>query len=345
MLQKDGQRVTSREMIDFTPLKNWFKEVKRSFPWRENRSAYSVLVSEIMLQQTLAEVVVPYYTKWMEKIPTLHALSKTPLEEVIKLWEGLGYYSRAKNLQKAAVEIELRFKGEVPRTYEELISIKGIGPYTAGAILSFAYRQKAVALDGNVQRVLTRFLGLEDDLSESKTVPKLQKILKENLPEEEPWVVSEALIELGATVCKKKAHCAFCPLRRECQAYRLNLQDTLPKKTKKQKVEVLERDVAVFIYGNEVLIKKQPEGKVMGGLYEFFYQEKGASLPDEFSIEEQIKLPDQKHTFTKYRVFLFPTLFKLREKPLLEGYEWVEKERLHKLPFSSGHRKILHCFS
>ncbi len=331
--------------IDFTPLKNWFIKVKRPFPWRENTTAYSVLVSEIMLQQTVADVVVPYYNRWMERMPTLKSLSKAPLEEVLKLWEGLGYYSRAKNLHKAAIEIEDKFGGKVPETYEELISIKGIGPYTAGAILSFAFKKKAAALDGNVQRVLSRLLCLNDDLSSSKTAPKFKKILEEQLPEEEPWVVSEALIELGATVCKKKPNCKACPLRGSCLARKNHLELEIPVKSKKLKIELLERDVAVFVYQNEVLVKKQPEGQIMGGLYEFFYQERGASLPESFIIEETTTLPHQKHSFTRYKVNLYPTLVKVKERVSFQDYEWIEQERLQSLPFSSGHKKILHCLS
>ena len=155
-----------------------------------------------MLQQTQVAVVIPYFLHWMQRFPTIHHLAKASLDEVVKAWEGLGYYSRVRHLHEAAKYLVEHFNGQLPSEEEDLKKIKGLGPYTIGAILSFAFHQKKAAVDGNVIRVLTRYFGLEEDISKVATVNKLRQLAQELLPDEEPWIVNEALIELGATLCQ-----------------------------------------------------------------------------------------------------------------------------------------------
>ena len=192
-------------------VQHWFLQSQRSFPWREDRSPYSVWISEVMLQQTQARVVIDYYQRWMKKFPDIEHLARAPLEEVIKQWEGLGYYVRARNLHKAAQYLVEHHQGIFPSSRELLEKIPGIGPYTVGAILSFAFHQKAAAVDGNVIRVLTRLFAMQEEVQTQSSKKWLWKCAENLLPEKEPWILVEGLIELGATVCTLKPKCSQCP--------------------------------------------------------------------------------------------------------------------------------------
>lgn len=316
-------------------LKEWFLENARFFPFRENRTPYRVWVSEVMLQQTQASVVVPYFQKWMERFPTVEDLANAPLEEVLKLWEGLGYYSRARNLHRGAKEIVKR--GGFPKNPAEIV---GIGAYTAGAILSFAFHEKVAAVDGNVLRLLARVTGEEGEIDRPATKKKLNIFAQEMLPQEESWVVSEALIELGALICQKKAKCSLCPLKEQCMAYREGLE--LPKRSSRQKTIFLERTVGVVFHDDLVLLKKGEKGKVMQDLYEFPYLEGRKSWKEfeklDLKLECVASLPVEKHSFTRFRVTLYP--FLLRCLGINNNLEWKKREDLCKLPFSSGHKRI-----
>lgn len=335
-------------------LKNWFLSEKRDLPWRENPSAYAVWVSEVMLQQTQVSVVIPYFQNWMNHFPTIEALAKAPLEVVIKQWEGLGYYSRARNLHAGAKTVLEQFGGIFPDNPEDLTKIKGIGPYTVGAILSFAFHKKISAVDGNVQRVLSRLFLIEEDLCKNSTTKKIRGLAEDVLPDETPWIFNEALIELGALICTKKAKCSSCPLKSHCEAFKQGKVDLIPFKSKKTPTIALYRSVAALQCGERFLVKKGESGKVMQGLYEFPYfetDEKGLSTEDLVKkLEEtfQLKaravcsLKEVKHTFTKYKAELSPTHLIVDELKDLADYEWLNLKELMALPFSSGHRQILH---
>lgn len=333
--------------MDTESLKEWFKEEKRDFPWRKNPSPYAVWISEVMLQQTQASVVISFFERWMKRFPTIEALAKAHEEEIMKLWEGLGYYSRARNLHRAAKYLLEHHKGELPQSYEQLIEVKGIGPYTAGAILSFAFHQKAPAVDGNVARVVARLFCVEDDICAPSTQKKLRELTFSILPSDEPWVMMEGLIELGATVCKKNPDCEKCPLQLTCEGYRSGKAERLPNRGKKINVELLTRLVAVICNKGYYLVQKRKEGKVMGGLYEFPYFE-GKEMELKF-LEEKFgfpltltrKLKEVQHTFTRFKAHLFPILLDTNYRNQLHDHEWLPKEKLRDLPFSSGHRRIL----
>jgi len=327
--------------FDTEALKTWFRKAKRSLPWRENPTPYAVWVSEIMLQQTQVSVVKDYFSRWMIRFPTITALASASQEEVIKAWEGLGYYSRARNLHAAAQFLVDHYNGEFPPSKEVLLEIKGLGPYTTGAILSFAFHKKAAAVDGNGIRVLSRYYAITEDVQKTATLKKIWEIAEEMLPNQEPWVVVEGLIELGATVCKKEPDCLFCPLRQSCKAYQKGIQRDLPKKGKKIEITPLTRDVFVVTHGQEILLRQEKEGKVMAGLYEFPYTEQKTGFPFSFPVEELAKLPLVEHSFTRYRVKLYPTLWKAIEKIDLPDYDWIPWSEIKKYPFSSGHRRIL----
>lgn len=335
------------------PLKGWFQTQKRDLPWRQQANPYAVWVSEVMLQQTQVAVVIPYFERWMRLFPTVEALASAPIEVAIKAWEGLGYYSRVRNLHEGARYILKEHNGQLPVEAHALAKIKGIGPYTVGAIRSFAFSQKAAAVDGNVMRVIARYFCLEDDLCLPKVVNKIRSMVEEILPEDEPWVVMEALIELGATVCTKKPKCSLCPIRNRCQAYAQGDAERLPNKSNKVKIEKLYRTVAVLTSNDgRYLVKKVEKGKVMSDLYEFPYFEnpskiiEGRDLPEkiknEFDLTVSVKcaLPIIKHGFTKYSVTLFPFQLMCASPKDIPNYHWLSPEELKHLAFSSGHRRV-----
>lgn len=329
----------------------WFLEHRKSYPWRENKTPYRVWVSEVMLQQTRAEVVLPYFEKWMQIFPTVEDLAQAHQDEVIKIWEGLGYYSRARNLHKAAQEIVEEFGGNLPDSALELLKIKGIGPYTAGAISSFAYEKRCAFVDGNIARVMARFYGFEKCVI--KHTKSVTELVEKSLPEKQSHHFMEGLIELGQQVCKKKPDCTLCPLKQSCFAYKQERQNDLPVRKVKSEVIKLDRLVALILCNDTLLVKKNEKGKVMGDLWEFPYVEsvKERSVTQikdafDFPLELDMILPAKEHTFTKYKVKLYPYLFQAQEKAQVEGYEWVDLKDVEGLPFSSGHRRIKeHLFS
>ncbi|MBS0628441.1 MAG: A/G-specific adenine glycosylase [Verrucomicrobia bacterium] len=323
-------------------LKDWFIQEKRSFPWRESPTPYAVWISEIMLQQTRANVVIDYFTRWMRLFPSIDSVAKAPIEELIKAWEGLGYYSRVRNIQKAA-RILSEKKEDLPSSLADLLQMPGIGSYTAGAIASFAFHQKAAAVDGNVARVISRYYGLEGEVKKTTLEEKTLSFL----PEEESWVVMEALIELGATLCQKNPKCTGCPLQEGCKAHLQDKTDIIPAKKKKQETIYLHKQVVIIIHEEEVLVEKKKEGQVLGGLMEFPsfpYEQESTSKYFSFPMEWMEDLPEEKQSFTKYQLDLFPSVFKALEKKKIEGYSWIKIDSLVSLTFSSGHKRILQSF-
>jgi A/G-specific adenine glycosylase len=344
--------------MDNKKLKQWFINEKRDLPWRENPSPYAVWVSEMMLQQTQVSVVIPYFMRWMDRFPSIRALASADISEVIKVWEGLGYYSRARYLHEGARYIVEHFGGELPSDEESLKKIKGIGPYTIGAIRSFAFHQRTSAVDGNVMRVLARYYAIEDDISKSKTVAMMRQKVEVFLPASDHWVVNEAMIELGALICTKAPRCQECPLRGSCKAHLEGIVDRLPVKEKKVKTERLHRAVAVICCRGSVLLRRGKKGEVMHDLHEFPYFEgsgdaeiltpKGVlkQVKEKFglSVAHEKDLCEQKHSFTRYRVHLSPSVFVAKVDVAVEGYEWYTLESVSELAFSSGHRRVLNDF-
>ncbi len=338
--------------LDCVRLKAWFTAEKRDLPWRQTADPYAIWISEVMLQQTQVAVVIPYFLAWMQRFPTICHLAKASLDEVIKAWEGLGYYSRVRHLHEAAKYLVEHFDGQLPREEEHLKKIKGLGPYTIGALLSFAFHQKKAAVDGNVIRVLTRYFGLEDDIAKPATVNKLRQLAQALLPDEESWIINEALIELGATVCQRKARCNSCPLKSSCVGFKKGWVDQLPVKSKKVKIENLYRSVAVIQYGSTYLVKRGQKGALMSDLYEFPYFEatkEGLSAQQlqekieqyyALQVEQKQVLPEVSHGFTRYNVRLYPILFTCQQPKVIEGLDWLSYNSLQQLAFSSGHRRI-----
>ncbi|MCU1242942.1 MAG: A/G-specific adenine glycosylase [Candidatus Acidoferrum typicum] len=238
-----------RELAAFRKqLLAWFKQYKRDLPWRRTKDPYRTWLSEIMLQQTRVAAVIPYYERFLERFPDVHALATAPQEEVLRLWSGLGYYSRARNLQRAAQEIVARHDGAFPRTEKEALALPGIGSYTAAAILSIAYGAKHAVLDGNVARVLARIFAVRGDLRDARRWQSLQESADALLAPGSPSDWNQAMMELGATLCTPQSpQCLLCPVTKFCQARKLGLADSIPARRKKRATENIVLAAAVLL--------------------------------------------------------------------------------------------------
>lgn len=253
------------------PIVSWYRENKRQLAWRENVSAYRVWVSEIMLQQTRVEAVKPFYDRFLKELPTVKDLAEAEEDKLLKLWEGLGYYNRVRNMQKAAVQVMEEFHGEFPKTYEEVLSLSGIGNYTAGAICSFAYGIPKPAVDGNVLRVISRVIASEEDIMKPAVRTKIEYMLDGVIPKDSASDFNQGLIELGALICTPKgmAKCEKCPLGSVCQAKKENKVEELPVKAKTKERRIENRTVFVFRDGENIAIRKRKSKGLLAGLYEF----------------------------------------------------------------------------
>ena len=300
------EQVQLKEIVQ--PIVSWYRENKRQLAWRENVSAYRVWVSEIMLQQTRVEAVKPFYDRFLKELPTVKDLAEAEEDKLLKLWEGLGYYNRVRNMQKAAVQVMEEFHGEFPKTYEEVLSLSGIGNYTAGAICSFAYGIPKPAVDGNVLRVISRVIASEEDIMKPAVRTKIEYMLDGVIPKDSASDFNQGLIELGALICTPKgmAKCEKCPLGSVCQAKKENKVEELPVKAKTKERRIENRTVFVFRDGENIAIRKRKSKGLLAGLYEF-PNEEGHFTEDEVISYSKTKglypmrikkLGEAKHVFS-----------------------------------------------
>ncbi len=341
----------------FTPdLLAWYDQTGTELPWRGARDPYRVWLSEIMLQQTQIETVKPYYARFLAAYPTIEALAAAPLDQVLKLWEGLGYYSRARNLHRAAQQIAER---GFPQNVEGLLELAGIGRYTAGAIASIAFGARAPVLDGNVIRVFARLLDLPDDVSKPSTQAKLWGMAERWLPAERVGDHNQALMDLGRLICKPRAPlCGDCPIRDYCSAYANRTQDQRPVKA--AKAEIPHYDVTAGIVWNgrgEVLIAQRPLDGLLGGLWEFpgGKQEPGESLPEclrrelreELAIEVEVGdlFTKVNHGFTHFKITLhaFNCQYVSGEPQTLgvRAFAWVTPDQFDGYSFGKADRQVI----
>ena len=260
-----------KELIEIVgPIVKWYQKQEKILPWKQDKEPYHIWVSEIMLQQTRIEAVKKYYTRFMKELPTIHDLASVPEEKLLKLWEGLGYYSRAKNLKKAAIQVEQEYNGKIPTSYTELLKLSGIGEYTAGAIASISYKEKVPAVDGNVLRVVSRVIASKEDVLLPETKRKITKKLLEIMPDE-PGDFNEGLMELGEKICLPNTAplCETCPIQEFCIANKENLTNEIPVRVKKQKRKIENKTVFILKYKDEIAIRKREETGVLANLYEF----------------------------------------------------------------------------
>lgn len=253
------------------PLLSWYDRGRRVLPWREEPTPYHVWVSEIMLQQTRVEAVKPYYDRFMKNLPGIEALSKAPEEVLLKLWEGLGYYNRVRNLNKAAVKVMEEYGGIMPDSYEELLTLPGIGSYTAGAIASIAYGKPVPAVDGNVLRVLSRLRCDDRDIMQQTVKNQVEEELLTVMPKDRPGDFNQALMELGAMVCipNGEPKCHECPWENICMAHRQGNELQFPVKTKKKPRTVEKKTILIIRDENKAALRKRPDKGLLAGMYEF----------------------------------------------------------------------------
>ncbi len=334
-------------------LLRWFGETARDLPWRRTTNPYGIWVSEIMLQQTQVKTVIPYWERWMRELPSIQSLAEAHSEQIHKLWEGLGYYTRVRNMHKAAKVIGEMHQWKFPTNHEEVLALPGIGRYTAGAICSIAFNQPTPILDGNVIRVLTRVFLITEDPKEKTTNVKLWELarsLVEHSVNKSTCSCShlnQALMELGALICSpRQPKCLLCPIRKNCGAYKENRTEELPNLGRR--TVVTERHFVAFIvgYNRQFLVRQRPPGVVNAHLWEFPNIEvlQGTKDVTPFRIDETAKpLCRIKHSITRYRILLEAFPANLAEEKMTDRNlgSWRTLPELEKLAFTSAHKKIL----
>lgn len=316
------------------PLLLWFYQNKRDLPWRKTVNPYHIWVSEIMLQQTRVEAVKPYYERFLQTLPTVKDLAEADEETILKLWEGLGYYSRVRNMQKAAIQIMQEHDGVFPSDYSKLLKLKGIGPYTAGAVGSIAFHLPVPAVDGNVLRVMSRITADPSDISLQKTKKYWEERITEILPVEHPGDLNQALMELGATVCLPNGvpKCEICPIRKYCEAYRRNTVMLYPVKAEKKARLMEHLNVFFCIYENKIAIGKRSDKGLLSGLWELPNCQRDVAPPialQELGIlkAEIEPMKSQKHIFTHVEWHMDCYFIKVSKKTSSELL-WITKEEV-----------------
>jgi A/G-specific adenine glycosylase len=337
----------------------WAEKHLRELPWRREQDPYRIWVSEIMLQQTRVETVIPYYVEWMARFPTVEALAQAELGEALKSWEGLGYYARCRNLHRAAQVIVDRHGGRLPDNRTDLIALPGIGPYTVGAILSLAFGQDAAVLDGNVRRVFSRLFVIDDDPREAKNRDALWALAERLVPPGMAGRFNEALMDLGATVCTpKRPRCGWCPLGEVCQAYALGDPEGYPPPVRRAPTPHYSVAAGVIWRDGHLLIAQRPVEGLLGGLWEFpgGKQEAGETLSEclkrelceelDIRVEVDRQLTVVRHAYTHFRVTVhaFECRYLSAGDPKAIGvddWRWVKLADLDAFPFPVVDRKII----
>lgn len=335
----------------------WYNENKRDLPWREDHDPYKIWVSEIMLQQTRVETVIPYFNRFISLFPTPKDLAQADEEDVLKVWEGLGYYSRVRNLQQAVKEVSESYQGKVPDTEKEIRELKGVGPYTAGAILSIAYGKPVPAVDGNVMRVLSRIYTIYDDIMKPAAKKTFDQLSWEMIPSEAAGDYNQAVMELGATVCTpKNPQCMTCPVAAHCHAKEEGVQSLLPVKAKKKPPRTEYWQAAVVIDGNgNLLLNRRPDTGLLAKMWEF-PMFKAEEVPDEKTLKQQTEnrflknkvksirqTQEVRHIFSHIVWEINVFLVQLTDEiTAIETNEQViAPDELNYYPFSVSHQKII----
>ena len=340
-------------------LLNWYHANKRTLPWRGHPSAYAVWVSEIMLQQTRVETVIPYFERWMGLFPTVQALASASEQDVLNAWEGLGYYSRARNLHKAAKIVAEQYQGEVPRQLDELRKLPGIGRYTMGAIASIAFDMDVPALDGNIKRVYARLFDVEQPVDSTVGETILWELADRNLPQGHAGDYNQALMDLGATICvPKNPRCLICPVMRLCLARQRGTQNERPVKTPKKDVPHYVHAAAVTLQRGKVLLAQRPSQGLLGGMWEFpngrVNGDPAAELPKVIKMGYNLKLRVKRvpsarkreplgiveHGYSHFSVTVHVFPCELLGMPRETNLKWVSLNKLDEYPMGKIDRQI-----
>lgn len=317
------------------PIVQWYQENKRELPWRKEKNPYHIWISEIMLQQTRIEAVKQYYKRFLEELPTIGDLAQIEEKRLLKLWEGLGYYNRARNLKKAAQIIQEEYHGEMPKNYEELVKLPGIGEYTAGAISSIAYDEKVPAVDGNVLRVVSRVIGSKKDVLESKTKKEITEKLKEIMPKQ-AGDFNEGLMELGELICIPSGEplCEKCPLQEICVARKEGLTALIP--VRNSKIKRKKEKITVFLLEQEgrIAIRKRDKKGLLANMYEFpnvnqkINPKEIQRVLKEWNLSgtKEEKVGTHHHVFSHIEWDMIG--YKIQVKSVNEVFIWVEKQTI-----------------
>ncbi len=339
---------------NFAPdLLRWYNTHKRDLPWRHTKDPYAIWVSEMMLQQTTVSTVIDYYKRWLVKFPTVHDLAKADINDVLKMWQGLGYYNRARNLHKAAQIVSTQYKGVLPKNAALVRALPGFGPYSTGSTLSIAYDLPLTIIDANVRRVVMRLLCIEG-LADTKQDAQINIYLNKVLPSKKVGDFNQALMELGALVCRSKEPvCILCPVSKYCLAYKEGKQEIIPT-PKKKMITDIEAVIAIIKKGNKYFIQQRPSKGMLADLWEFpgGKVEKGetkvAALKRELQEEINVTALQSKHLFdvthfyTQFRIRLSVFECQLAAFPKTDAtHQWVSLKQLHQYPMPSGSAKIV----
>jgi A/G-specific adenine glycosylase len=339
-------------------LLGWYRRHRRELPWRGETDPYRIWVSEVMLQQTQVTTVMPYYRRFLDKFPTVDTLAAAPLAEVLKVWEGLGYYARARNLHRAAVEIVDKFGGVIPDNYAGLRRLPGFGPYTAGAVASIACGEAVPAIDGNVKRVLARLFAIDTELTRNPAARQVKEAAAALIDPAAPGDWNQALMELGATVCLPQSPtCLLCPLDDLCESRRRGIEQELPVKSTRKALPHYDVTAAVIRHNGQILIAQRPLDGMLGGLWEFpgGKREAGETLAEclrreikeELGVEIEVGRPVAtiKHSYTHFKITLHAFYCRLRQgSPRALGvadWRWVTLKEIDTFPFPRTDQKII----
>ncbi len=330
------------------PIVKWYQENKRELPWRKEKNPYHIWVSEIMLQQTRIEAVLGYYERFLRSLPMVKDLAEVDEEKLLKLWEGLGYYNRARNLKKAAQIVQEKYAGNIPKNYEELLNLPGIGEYTAGAIASIAYNEKVPAVDGNVLRVVSRVVLSKKDVLEPKTKKEFTEKLKQIMPKQ-AGDFNEGLMELGERICLPNGEpiCEQCPLQKICLAKKENLTLNIPVRNAKIKRKKEQKTVFLLEYENQIAIRKRDKTGLLANLYEFPNVDKKCTKKEledvlknwNLQVNKIEKIGSYRHIFSHVEWDMVG--FKILVKNTNKEFVWVEKKKLlEKYPIPGAFSKF-----
>ena len=339
-------------------LLQWFRFSQRELPWRKTRDPYKIWISEIMLQQTQVKTVGSYYERFIRRFPNVRCLAKASAGDVMKLWEGLGYYSRARNLHMAAKIVVKQYQGKIPDSLDRLVLLPGIGRYTAGAILSIAFGKSVPVLDGNVIRVLTRFFHITENVQKLDTEKHLWVLAETLLPGKNIQDYNQGLMELGALVCKpKQPLCDFCPVAEMCRAKQLGIQEQLPVKSVRKPIPHYDVVAGIIRKDHHFLITLRPPKGLLGGLWEFpggkvengetFKQSLKREIAEELGIKILVGslFTSVKHAYTHFKITLhvFQCQYQSGEIQLngCDDYRWIDSSQLDDFAFPGADRKII----
>jgi A/G-specific adenine glycosylase len=338
-------------------LLSWYDKNKRDLPWRKTGDPYKIWLSEVMLQQTQVKTVIPYYQRWLKKFPFIQDLATAPEQEVLKLWEGLGYYNRCHNFQKAAQLVCKHYNGKVPNHPDLFLALPGVGPYILAAVMSIAFKHALPVVDGNVLRVFTRYMELWDDIAKSETRKKIYQYLMDLIPKANPGDYNQAMMELGALICTpKNPTCSSCPLKKSCQAKAKGMVDSLPVRAKKKKTPLYRVALAVILRNDKFLIQKRPTTGHLAGMWEFpggkikinesakqaVTRECWEELDASVKIIQKLKMVKHAYTHFKIELNIFicrlssSTVRPLQDQPI----KWIRPEEVSLYPFPAANYKF-----